>query len=654
MSLYSVPSADNLGELLGQQSSPIRKFVFGTVLFLLVAALVLSFLQSQKLLGLDAPLARSIASRSPITSMRAMSDNSVRYTKWIQNHGFGFEYRLFHGFADLMVWSAVKLAPTRDRDGLGATLLVAVHGSIVRIGFLVFASWRFILAVLIGVGLYRVYSYKPYDARDILGETGNGRIFFSGAKASLRNVDERGLPMQQVTGLACPARVANQIMKSRPLGKILALYSAESQTGLSLAGVIERSSTMPAFVPPQFEREKLARSIVETDLGTMAMLALEEALCLHSAILKGEQISVPELKHMQGTLQPEMYADQLQVALTRTLTESTIAALRECRPEMVAVLVLSIYAGRVLTHVKTGTGWFRQSSYPNLSCRAVLHSLSSFSDEFTVSERTTIRRAIVFALRHGPFGPVRLPSDISMAEYGLRQWAEILLVLPYQLASTINEVELNGIVRELLNRWIRRIQSEPGCFLSHLVTTETIAVAPVTQLVSSFELLIRPEERARLEKLCSLVSSEQAEQAKLIVDEGHSTGIQSFERVFLPLRNETIQELALSHATPATLIDAWSALRVVLNSFGLLSRRVGDYSVPEHSIIRALLHTDEGAIEGKIGSVALRASALDYQLGVTWRLHARKVMRVSMAESSAEFASTIERSQLEEEYGSAG
>src|SRR5690606_36740370 len=117
-------------------------------------------------------------------------------------------------------------------------------------------------------------------------------------------------------------------------------------------------------------------------------------------------------------------------------------------PDLVAVLLLSFEAGKVMVHSFEGGRWLKKSNYPQLAARSVLHSVESLASEYDYTQRTLIRQAIIYSSRSGDFGPVKLPVNLNIESRALRQWGEILLSTPYELGSTADEVELYGLIFE--------------------------------------------------------------------------------------------------------------------------------------------------------------------------------------------------------------
>jgi len=91
-------------------------------------------------------------------------------------------------------------------------------------------------------------------------------------------------------------------------------------------------------------------------------------------------------------------------------------------------------------------------------------------------------------------------------------------------------------------------------------------------------------------------------------------------------------------------IKAWSSLRVVLNYYSWLGRRVGDNKVPDSSIIFLAVRrqTFEGeeirtSTECHAGMVALRATRLADRWGTMWARKFDTVFSVTAVDNMEEF-----------------
>jgi hypothetical protein len=123
-----------------------------------------------------------------------------------------------------------------------------------------------------------------------------------------------------------------------------------------------------------------------------------------------------------------------------------------------------------------------------------------------------------------------------------------------------------------------------------------------------------------------------------------SAMVPSYERVAAPLSHVEIKALAEIHGLSLEDARDWSSLRLILNSFGWLARRVGDSTVPESSIILAVLQVGVGVsganalgLRGEKGLVPIRASHVEAVWGRSWRNRLNLVEQVRMAHDLDDF-----------------
>jgi hypothetical protein len=168
---------------------------------------------------------------------------------------------------------------------------------------------------------------------------------------------------------------------------------------------------------------------------------------------------------------------------------------------------------------------------------------------------------------------------------------------------------------------------------------------PASQLVSLLRRALEPAEIRRIEALGAVVSSRQRVN-ELARDAGDEYALEhpSFERVYPPLSDEEVAQLARIHSLNPNDLKDWSALRIVLSSFGWLARRVGDYTVPESSVIFAVFKAEAGleginslGLLGKVGMVPFRGSRLQDRLGKNWANRFVYVASATMAETTDDY-----------------
>jgi hypothetical protein len=311
----------------------------------------------------------------------------------------------------------------------------------------------------------------------------------------------------------------------------------------------------------------------------------------------------------------------------------------------VATLVLALEAAKVLAYQADGGRWTRRSNFVHLNARAVLHSLLEFPEDYSFESRAMIRRALIYAARRSAFAPVRMPLDLTPEESTLRQWSEILISLPHELENAADEIELVGIVREGHEAWRaeffeRSIMTSPALTSVSYVTPYNLLFIPFTSLMEVLRRALPAESVARMHELALIISQRQAKS----VPTEEEAGLPTFDRIAAPLSVEEAARLAALHGVEREDIIAWSALRLILTSYSWLGRRVGDYTVPESSIIFAVFNVDRSHPEanalgliGRSGMIAVRGGKLLEQLGPSWAARFNAVTSATMAETREDF-----------------
>jgi hypothetical protein len=236
---------------------------------------------------------------------------------------------------------------------------------------------------------------------------------------------------------------------------------------------------------------------------------------------------------------------------------------------------------------------------------------------------------------------------MSMTARALRQWAELLIACPHELVSSAHEVELLGIVSEAHRRWedvfFKELQEQkPELCQGAYSTLSNLALFPLAALVRTVRAAISTQELSRLEVLLTAVNQKQRLDA-LARDEGSDGAVVSRavrEHVVAPLSFHEMRDLSLEHGVAVQDVKDWSTMRVVLQMFGWLARRVGDYTVPPSSLILVAVSPEERSAEcndlgliARSGMVPLRATRLIERFGKQWSLQLERLSRARMAMS---------------------
>ncbi len=494
---------------------------------------------------------------------------------WLASYSFAFEHKVFTKLSQLILQSAVALGATRQDDpSTIADIYIALHFGLLRVAFLCVACFRLWCLALIAAAVSGFFSWRVYRKPDILGQTGNGRLFYSGIRASLEDADVHGAPKQIVRGLACPSAVSHAVARKSSMAKILERYSALNETNLALVAILLKHANLPAYVAEKDEQALLENTFEGGGLASNAELLLETTLSLHARYRRGEVANPKSKTVAAATPAPRISAKQYQallsLSLDRVLTAGLSRALAEISPASLATVVLGYESGKVLGYGFEAGKWYRKSNFIQLSARAVIHSLEHFGTDYDTDTRSTIRRALIYASRKSAFAAVTLPVDLSVHARAARQWTELLMACPHELQAASDAVELVGIVAEAQHAWADRFILAVGSSGSAetaggFATHTNLLLLPLGPLLNLLRSVVSAETITRLAELTQLLYEKQRvlHAASSVREETHAT--YSENRYLAPLSTEEIMELTKNHALKTEDLKDWSALRVVLN-----------------------------------------------------------------------------------------
>jgi hypothetical protein len=591
-------------------------------------------------------------------SIENLSNSQRGYAVWLAAHGLEIERRLFTHASYLTFWSLSQSARGGD-SGFFNNLVIALHAAVIRIAFVIIACWRLWVAGALLAILWAFRGWKPYSGRDILGQMGTAQFFYSGLKADLSRVSETGAPERQVTGLACPKLSSEAEGDTSALGVLLKRWGVANGTNRGLTRVIVAHQEWPAYVAGTDGEALFRKYFSGANLLEHTAIVVERLLQLHREYQEGSFEARSIERQFAGSdvaedkVSSAEYAWLLQLSCNRVLSDTFKQALGTLSPQMIATLVLSHFAGKVMAYGFQGGRWNRRSNFPELCARAVLHSIPDFGEEYTFEDRAAIRRALIYGSRKNIFAPVRFPVNLDDATRAMRSWVELMLSLPHELQVTADEVEFIGVLHEMHEQWNEHFFAHDQSMSRELArgayaTQSNLFIVPTENLVVMARRIFSEEMLRRAEELAALVSHSQRLEAMAAeggsADPSEKGAMHQQGRVFPPLTVAESRELAERHGIAADSIKVWSALRAMLNHYGWLARRVGDYSVPEHSLIFAVVRTD-GSIAGANGlgliggpgMIALRGTRLVQRWGKQWQARFTQGISATMAEQREDF-----------------
>ncbi|GEM_PF-6019235 len=469
-------------------------------------------------------------------------------TEWLASHGLGIEKQTFESLKN-SVGSFISFFG----DGAFTSILFELGRLFLISGFFIIASFRLLLIGAVLGYTTGFYSKTPHAGFDLLGESGIGRLFFSGIKVSKEDLE---------VGKLIPGMVT--LKRGSEIGaleEVFEAYKVRSKTAHDLALIVKAYEDWPDGRGTLFETTKIT---------------LAEVL----SIKTGNQIYQPNLS--------------IQSFLTRKMKQDIEAV----SSDILAVLVLALKAGQILTFDKSGQ---QLSKFPQLNARAVLHSIPFYSEEFSLSERTAIRRAIIYASRESLLAPVRFPSDLTPITVALRQISEVLV-------SKSPETELFGLVYEAHKLFEEKFEKSR---LNEAYLSDSVLLVPVKEIVRILRTAIPEIERRRIIELASIDRSDKVDLKGDVVSENEGLVVKSNLIIPKPLTTRGVSDLSGSHKVGLEDLSEWLGLRSVLLSFGWLARRVGESLVPDTSIVNCSFLNKENPI---FGLIPLRRSRVGLNL----------------------------------------
>ncbi len=583
------------------------------------------------------------------------------YRTWISRHGIQTEAVAFDQISAMVVDSMLNSNSSEIAENelsVFGRFYLQLHAGVVRLLFLVCASFRLALSACLVALYFGFISYKPYRKDDALGQMGNGRVFYSGVRASLDTLTAEGAPDVQVRGFACPQMASPAEAKASSLCRVLSQFGAYNRTNEVLTQILVKNGDIAAYVSAAGDEELLSKAFAGEGLASNAALIVQAALALHARYATGdfgEDVKDGSVQSSTQQLGTAEYAALIQKALHHVLTPASRRVIAALPAPEIATLVLAFESGKVLAHSFEGGKWVRRSNFPHLSARAVLHSITEYPQDYDFYSRTRIRGGLIYAARKSAFSPVRMPIDMGSEAWALRQWAEVLLACPHELASVAREVELVGMVREVHQEWCKRFFDQGGevarRFSRAGFTTPTnLLFLPVAEIVATMRQFVDRATIERMHLLLTWVSAQQTlEQGRNSDSESGPTLQLSFDRIEAMPPDSEIAQLASIHQIDQESLRDWLALRIILSAYGWIASRVGDYSVPHTSIIFAVFRSStplEGinplGLLGRPGMVPLRGSKLTERWGNNWSSRFTYVDKATMGETLEDYGKLLQ------------
>lgn len=605
----------------------------------------------------------------------------------LASHATHFEQVIFERIALRLTGLAVGLTPGPTLLTPGSTeggLLYSLAAALLHITFLIIWWARlWIIGGLAAAAWYGAHAVKPYVGKNILGQMGNGRLFFSGVRAKATDAadfSDSGAPKLLVRGVTCLPELPLKEAQSSKLWQLLLEFGVDNATNTTLVQFLLADPSFPAYAYSTSERG-LPQPHVPLSLTSHTEQILRAALSTHRALgapapraqgpLAAQALETPQSEAAATTTaaaatpKNKQGAKGLKAALMRSLTPLMQAEITKLSPEAIATIVLGLQAGKLLAYSKSESSWVRRSLFPLLSSRAVLHSIPAFATDYSCAERHIIRRALVFGSREVIFAPVALPSDLCPITAAARQWVELLSGDPKRLLHSAIETELFGIMYESHRCFVaamtQAITEENGAALgSSFSTAEDHLLIPLPRLMEVLTSTTEPSTIARLLELAKrsrvLAAKDAAKQATGTAFSGSSKSksqdVKPSGVTCKPLLSdeELVRASTKFGISPAEM-QQWAAFKLFLDVFGWLAYRVNSATIPEHGLANVVVHLpsfdSKDPLNEVIGSrlvVPLRASRLKAVIGSSaWENAIPQALWLEVAREEEDLDSVVVR-----------
>ncbi len=648
------------------KGGPLR--VFYLIAVALLCAVVTIVIVSQSRSALSIEKAREQLLAVDLSWARNLSKQQSDYQQWLERHGTRLEKAVFDQSSELVFHSSLFFVDLGRSHSLSfLNVILAIHFGVLRVFFVIVACWRVWFVVALLAAVRQFFKLRVHQGSDFLGQLGNGRMFFSGIRCGLDGSADADAPCKQVTSLACPPVVPAHVAKHSALAAVLDAHQASNKTNLALLAIILRHAHFPFFVAGAEDQAAFSKHFAGANLAKGTELTLDALLSLHGVLQEvaaGER-NEADLSALQsastelhGPLSAETYATLLQAAALRVLTPTMRKEFQSWTAPAFATAALALHAGKVLAYAFESGRWMRKSSFPQLCSRSILHSIPEYTSDYSFQVRNSIRRAVIYSSRQSVLAPVQFPVDLSWQTHACRQVLEVASALPHELQISADQVELFGMVCELHRDWVKKfvdaVMTQHDLNEDSYATQAGLLFMPVGKLVKMFDGLLHKRSYRRLDELVNIVGQKQRleQMSREVAPDNVERAPVSAQRVFPPLSSPELKLLQSTHSVRPEVLRRWSSYRVILNSFGWLGRRVGDYTVSDSSVIFTVFkgtssgEANELGLVGKAGMVALRGSRLEERLGKYWQSRFNHAASAVMAENPEDYAKLLRGEEM--------
>ena len=543
------------------------------------------------------------------------------YIEWLGRRGTAAEHSTMLQVSSYLSERLLPLASEGRELSPLSSLRVTFSSGLQRLSFLFLASLRLAVFAMLLALIEGSKSAKAYVARDILGLTGNNRLFYSGAKLRLLNKSKKGskiaatsVHIPTVTGLKT---AEPSVVKSSSLYRLLNEHGALNSTNEYLLSILLYYSSCIPFVAPEEEKRLLDESFNENStLSDYTYRILTELLGLHTRYATKQFGGVLDyVADQAGPFSTKEYAKFLVFTCNRILSPESRNALGSISLAQFAAFILSTSAAKILSYTKEDDGWSVSSTALQSYARTAFNSSASIAEDFDNASIRTTRRALLYS---GLLDLTTvLPADFNGTEWALRQIGELLFTNPHQLEFSADRLELFGLLREGARGWQREfidsallLSAESG--RSVFATKTEDLLIPLGQILANMRRALSRAQVDRLRELRLACSDRERLHRFDLHAATASSGLPEL------LSEDKVEQLARDHGLSENDVRDWSVVRSILTYVDWLPSQSRFLGSACGGLVFAILSADVGDKISRIGMVLIKGSALQNRWGPQW------------------------------------
>jgi len=219
---------------------------------------------------------------------------------------------------------------------------------------------------------------------------------------------------------------------------------------------------------------------------------------------------------------------------------------------------------------------------------------------------------------------------------------------PHELHAVAQEVELIGVTTEAHRAWVKLFRESVATNAREVLSgtyaaQDTLLFVPAKTILSVMRRVIPRATVLRMEELLALISQRAVTIKRKSLEHEDESKLLSHDRWTAPSDGAELKKLCLSQGVSESEMREWAVYRTVLNSYGWLARRVGNFSVPLSSLIHGVFKAEcvvsdknDRGLFSRRGMVAIRGSRLQELWGKNWFHRFDIISNPSIADGDAD------------------